>query len=289
MSTADAVHKAILQLRETYPIRLAEHRAQNGKALLAAIAQVHDGRLLEPAYLGTALAHRFRCGKGHRFAAFPHSLFRGGWCGACSADSRKLGLSRAHEVAHTKGGVCLSKRYTGVKDKLRWQCHLGHHWMAPLDTVGRGAWCHACAHQLGPDEMLILVRAAARARGGRLLSPRYVNGRTKLDFRCRAGHEWSAAPSHVLSGTWCPRCAGHGTPAEQLERLRRFAEQQGGQLLSDQYVSSATKVRLRCSLGHEWSAVPSSLFQGHWCGRCAHLRRRTYEHRKSPVRRMLNR
>ncbi|MBC7954520.1 MAG: hypothetical protein H7Y33_01450 [Cytophagales bacterium] len=199
-------------------------------------------------------------------------------------------MSRAHEVAHAKGGVCLSKRYVDVKDKLRWQCHLGHRWMASLDTVGRSAWCHACAHHRNPDEMLAMVSAAARARGGRLLSPRYVNSRTKLDFQCRAGHEWSAAPAHVLHGTWCPRCAGwHRTPAEQLERLRQFAKQQGGQLLSDQYVDNNTKLRLRCSLGHEWSAVPSSLFQGHWCGRCAHLRRRTHEHGKSPARRILNR
>lgn len=280
---------AILLLREAYPIQSPALRAQNSTKLLSAIADLYGGRLLEPAYLGTKALHRFCCAAGHRFSSVPYRLFAGGWCKDCHVASRKLGIAPARELARAKKGECLSTQYIDIKQKLHWQCERGHRWQASFDMVKKGRWCPTCAHKYTPEQMMARLKAAARNHGGQLLSGHYVDNATKMIFRCRAGHEWHATPAHVLNGgTWCPTCAGQRTPAEQLQRLRQYAAQQGGELVSDQYANNRTKVRMRCQLGHEWSAEPSSLLQGHWCKRCSHLSRRTYEHRKSLAQRMHN-
>jgi len=54
----------------------------------------------------------------------------------------------------------------------------------------------------------------------------------------------------------------------ELERLKEIAASHGGDCLSEHYISNSTKMRFRCSLGHSWEAVPSSVFQGTWCPSC---------------------
>ncbi|CAE6858636.1 hypothetical protein R75461_07860 [Paraburkholderia nemoris] len=49
------------------------------------------------------------------------------------------------EVAHERGGRCLSEEYLGSKVKLVWQCGLGHVWASTPNTVVRlGHWCPNC-------------------------------------------------------------------------------------------------------------------------------------------------
>ena len=50
------------------------------------------------------------------------------------------------------------------------------------------------------------MREIANSRGGRCLSARYIDARTKLKWICRRGHEWNAVPDSVKRGTWCGIC-----------------------------------------------------------------------------------
>jgi hypothetical protein len=54
-----------------------------------------------------------------------------------------------------------------------------------------------------------------------------------------------------------------------LERMRAVARERGGELLSDAYVNSSTKLRWSCAEGHRWRANPQSVMQGHWCRICS--------------------
>jgi len=51
-------------------------------------------------------------------------------------------------------------------------------------------------------------------KGGECLSTQYANVRTKLKFRCKSGHEWSAQPRKILEGSWCRECV--------FDRLRKY-------------------------------------------------------------------
>lgn len=45
-------------------------------------------------------------------------------------------------------------------------------------------------------------------KGGICISDKYINCRTKLEFKCACGNIWTAEPRHIIEGRWCPKC-GH--------------------------------------------------------------------------------
>lgn len=59
-----------------------------------------------------------------------------------------------------------------------------------------------------------------------------------------------------------------------LEVMQALAASRGGACLSDAYRGADKKLLWRCARGHQWQALPHSVRQGHWCGRCALERRR---------------
>jgi hypothetical protein len=113
------------------------------------------------------------------------------------------------------------------------------------------------------------MKTLARKRGGKCVSTHYVNCGVALLWECANGHRWSAVPSSIRKGTWCPECAGvrRGTIAEMQE----LARSRGGRCLSERYYNTATKLSWRCSAGHDWRAAPLQVKKGHWCPFCARV------------------
>src|SRR5207249_9365014 len=83
-------------------------------------------------------------------------------------------------------------------------------------------------------------RRIVERRGGTILSGAYVNSQTRLQYRCAAGHEWSAVPNSILLGRWCPTCANEHRKRTQhakrkravMLRLVRIARARGGEIIS---------------------------------------------------------
>ena len=127
-----------------------------------------------------------------------------------------------------------------------------------------------------PAYYLARVRATAMARDGKLLSPVYLGGATKLRFRCAEGHEWLATPSQIKQGRWCPACwiarAAAKNRAHGLKRLLSTVARRGGTVVSRRYLGSTTKLRFRCREGHEWRTTPGGIVTGNWCPVCFHKR-----------------
>lgn len=120
------------------------------------------------------------------------------------------------------------------------------------------------------------MRRLAAARDGLCLSSEYVNTNTKLEWQCANGHRWFAVPNSVKRGSWCRECAneqkrGRARPEQlSIEEFREIARTRGGECLSDTYVNAHSKLRFRCSEGHEWEAKPNNVkHSGTWCNECA--------------------
>ncbi len=54
-----------------------------------------------------------------------------------------------------------------------------------------------------------------------------------------------------------------------IEQMREIAKSHGGECLSEKYRNAKTKLRWKCSEGHEWEAVPDHIKEEHWCPHCA--------------------
>ena len=119
------------------------------------------------------------------------------------------------------------------------------------------------------------MMAIARTRGGRCLSAQYLNSSVPLLWQCALGHRWRAVPGSIRKGSWCPTCAG--VRRLTIDQMRGIADSRGGCCLSETYTNNASKVRWRCSSGHEWSATPLQVKKGHWCPFCARVAPLTLE------------
>jgi hypothetical protein len=172
-------------------------------------------------------------------------------------------LRQVEAVAIARGGKCLSSVYTGSHEKLLWQCEKMHRWRATSSDIKTGKWCPYCR---GFYRTIEDMQALAVKRGGKCLSKTFLCMNEKLRWACDKGHKWEAIPQSVMRGSWCPVCAG--TQRLTIEDIRKTARERGGKCLSNKYVNGVTKLRWRCSKGHEWEAVPDSIRQGTWCPRC---------------------
>jgi hypothetical protein len=115
-------------------------------------------------------------------------------------------LQRLYQLAHSRGGNCLSTSCTSQNQKLSWQCERGHNWFASTNSIiYSGSWCPVCA---GNQKLSLAgLKELAQQRGGNCLATEYTNSKTKMLWQCQNGHQWYATAFSVkIRKSWCPEC-----------------------------------------------------------------------------------
>lgn len=109
-----------------------------------------------------------------------------------------------HEYAKKRNGKFLSSKYVNVRTKYKWQCEKGHVWETFPYIIKNGAWCPDCS---GRKKLTIEhFHEMAKEKGGKCLSSKFINVRSKLKFQCNKGHIWETLGSLIRQGYWCPKC-----------------------------------------------------------------------------------
>ena len=108
----------------------------------------------------------------------------------------------------------------------------------------------------------------SKQKNGRCLSKEYVNIDSKLILECKSGHQWNASFYSIKNlGTWCPHCSGRTKLT--IEEMKELALSKKGLCLSTVYINSDTKLLWQCEFGHQWEAIPLSIYHhGTWCNIC---------------------
>lgn len=114
----------------------------------------------------------------------------------------------------------------------------------------------------------------ASEKGGWCLSEVYINQKTKLTWKCSAGHVWETIPKHIRAGAWCPTCARKKENRKSygninIDDLKQIAGEKGGECLSDTYKNKSTKLKFKCSEGHIFETRPAEILRGYWCAFCS--------------------
>jgi hypothetical protein len=197
---------------------------------------------------------------------------------------RRKNLEEMQNIAAARGGKLLSKFYVNSETKLHWRCAEGHTWEAIPNSIKRGSWCRKCgfsrsamkrAHTI--DEM----QALAKAKGGVCLSVNYRNIKSRLLWRCAAGHEWETQASVIVGGHWCPQCEKLRLGrkyALTIGDMQKAAAKREGECLSETYLNNRQILKWRCAKGHEWEAIGNSIRRGSWCPVCAGKLTKRHEH-----------
>jgi hypothetical protein len=235
------------------------------------IAKERGGACLSDEYVSSKTPLAFRCTLGHEWSSQPTLVRKKHWCPHCAAVARQEGqrqkkFASVLRFAKKRGGRCLSTTYLRQEGKLLWRCARGHEWEMTAQSIGEGYWCLQCKRDDFSARTLDQLRELARTRGGICTSTAYVDAVSPLRWECAHGHRWWSDASHVLSGTWCPRC--RGMVRDDLARMRRIARRNGGKCLSVEYAGSQTPLLWCCRKGHEWHAKPAHVVRGTWCRIC---------------------
>lgn len=168
------------------------------------IAKERGGKLLSEKYIRINSKLKWQCSKGHTWEAKPDNIKKGSWCKICSIVNSRTPIEVFQEIAKKKGGKLLSTEFITIQTHLLWECAKGHTWKTTPATIKKGSWCPVCM-----DTKLSLqqLHPIAESRGGKLLSQKYINSKTPLQWQCSKGHKWMAASNNIKNGTWCGICS----------------------------------------------------------------------------------
>ena len=89
------------------------------------------------------------CEHGHQWdTARLNHIKEGIWCPKCGfqklAGHFKDSIERFHKIAIEHGGKCLSDTYINQRNKLKFQCSVGHQWDGWPQSIIKGSWCPVC-------------------------------------------------------------------------------------------------------------------------------------------------
>lgn len=105
-----------------------------------------------------------------------------------------------------------------------------------------------------------------------LISSEYINNNTKLDIKCDKGHIYHVSFSKFQEGQRCPECTKKTRSYYRqffYDDVKKDIESVGYTLLSDNYINTTTKIRIRCDKGHEYETTYKIWRKGGRCRKCS--------------------
>ncbi len=186
-------------------------------------------------------------------------------------EKRRLDDSQKEKICKTKGIKLFIIDYLtpteGIPKEIKKQAKL-----IGIDTANLNFNVSVDTNKLHSPKELEKLGRIAKVRGGKCLSSFYLSAHDKLLWQCKKGHEWSAAPTNIKRGRWCPEC-GRQSMKETLRRyniedMRQLAKAKGGKCLSSKYLHPHEKLLWQCKKGHQWEATPNNIKRDRWCPKC---------------------
>ncbi|MFX1294283.1 MAG: hypothetical protein ACFFD2_05420 [Promethearchaeota archaeon] len=209
------------------------------------------------------------------------------YCNEYEKQLPKLKLEELQDIVEKlyPGSKITSTEYVNVRTKIGIQCVEGHIFEILPTSIKNGYWCQTCViekRKLKPEERQKALEelkeiVGLQHPGSKILSPEYVNAKTKVSVRCVEGHDFEMTPNSIKRGQWCRTCAIKKSKLKPEERQRRLealkeiieAQHPGSKITSTKYISAKIKIGIQCAKGHVFEIRPDHIKRGHWCRRCA--------------------
>lgn len=207
-------------------------KISNGLQIAKDYAKSKGGECLSNEYINARTKLEWKCSNPEHKSWFAtlRIFYDNNWCYHCYNESKTQpfkkinGLQIAKEHAKSKGGECLSTKYTTSNHKLEWKCHNPEHksWLATFSkVVTANRWCPRCSGKFDKNEMLQIAKDYAILRGGFCLSQEYFNNEKLLKWECANHHIWESSFRNVVPKKhWCPECGRYNNIQET--RVRSF-------------------------------------------------------------------
>jgi len=221
---------------------------------------------------------QYICKYGHKWWARHEHIFNGIWCGSCSKGVSeritRLVFERVTGKTFFKYFPKWLKNSLGNKMELDGYCeelkvafeYHGEQHYRKIEFFHQGR--KSFERRVKDDE---LKRSQCEERGITLIEVPYYIGHEEIQTFVidKLFNEAKICREELNLGKIV--LAEEGVhPDDMIQKLREIAHSHGGELLSNVYINSNTKMKWRCAKGHEWEAVSSSIHNAKtWCRICS--------------------
>ena len=165
----------------------------------------------------------------HGVFDMPYSSFsRGCGCPLCGYEqiSKKLTHSVEH-VRHNietcgKGYKLISQDYSNTYSKLEIECPRHGVFEIKYRDFQQGCGCLLCGSEnrsKAQKHSIEHIQAEINKTEEMLVSTKYTNSKTKLEFECQHGHRYLSTWNNFRSGNRCPACAEYGFNSDKPATL----------------------------------------------------------------------
>lgn len=150
------------------------------------------------------------CDKGHTYKTSWNIIRTGSSCPMCYRINQSKSMLKDFDYIknfiENEGFTLLSKKddYKGNYSKLKVKCQAGHLIDIMWAEFRRGVRCPICS---GVKKKTIeKVKNYAIEFGYKCISKEYINGESKLEFKCPKGHQYITTWFSFQQGSRCPEC-----------------------------------------------------------------------------------
>jgi hypothetical protein len=205
--------------------------------------------------------------------------------------ARKFTFDQVKQVFRAANFKLLSSCYKSSKEQLAYRCKsCGHEGVTKLEYVKAGSGCPRCweaRRGQSSKHSFDYIREKFSVRKLLLLEKNYPNSKTPLHYKCvECGYKGQLRFNDLSNGSGCRQCGVVRRSSRQKLDFETFKNEMCKreiEVLSQEYVNSGTKLRLRCiKCRRLWKARAHDLRQTDGgCPRCGHNRggqKRAYTH-----------
>lgn len=174
--------------------------------------------------------------------------------------------------------------YSRSNIKLLVKCAFdGFEWFSKPNNLLNGSGCPKCAGN-NKKTHADFLSDLSNITSNILPLEQYTNANKKILVECvKDNYRWSVAPSQLLLGTGCPKCAGNYRKTHD-DFVLEVAELHPDIEILGRYAGDSTKIEAYCKRdGFVWYPKPSDMLQGCGCPKCIG-RHKTQEEFVSQVR-----
>jgi len=160
------------------------------------------------------------------------------------------------------------------REKVQWNCNLGHKWFATVNTRIKGHGCSVCTNRtinIGRNDLATThPEIAAQAHGWDPTTVLAGSDRI-LSWKCENEHVWKSRVANRKTGHGCPNChfkivVGENDLATTHPEIAAQAHGWDPTTLSS---GSNKKVLWLCNFGHTWRTTPAKRVKGSGCSTCS--------------------
>ena len=189
---------------------------------------------------------------------------------------KRYTINDVREAFEKEGYQLLTKEYVNSKQKLDYICPKGHRHSVRRTSWQQGHRCPYCDGQGKPT--IEFIRSEFAKEGYILLTDKYINTKSKLDYICPKGHKHSICWANWQQGQRCYYCK-HNVPT--IEFIKKQFEKENYKLLTVEYKNCYQKLDYICLNGHKHSICWNDWKNGNRCPYCAGQGKPTIEFIKS--------